>query len=137
MSAGRRIKKRRLELNLSAGELAERIGKDRSTVYRYESGDISKITIDMLFPLAEALETTPAYILGMDSPEANPAKAGVINVGQWAAYASSNEAIVKNMRAWIDEMGQIEFTEDEHQQIIDFAKYLLFKRSLGHGIDSP
>ena len=125
MSAGRRIKKRRLELNLSAGEFAQRIGKDRSTVYRYESGDISRITIDMLFPLAEALETTPAYILGME-----PASTGVINVGPWAAYASSNEAIVKNMRAWMDEMGQIEFTEDEHQQIIDFAKYLLFKRDL-------
>lgn len=125
MSAGRRIKQRRLELNLSAEELAERIDKDRSTVYRYESGDISRITIDMLFPLAEALETTPAYILGME-----PASTGVIKVGDWAAYASRNETIMKNMRTWIDEIGQIEFTEDELQQIMDFAKYLLFKRDL-------
>ena len=33
-SIGERIKKRRVQLGLSAEELGEMIGKDRSTVYR-------------------------------------------------------------------------------------------------------
>ena len=33
---------------MSVDELARRIGKDRSTVYRYENGDISNMPIELL-----------------------------------------------------------------------------------------
>lgn len=39
MSIGQRIKNRRKELKISADELGKRLGKDRSTIYRYEKGD--------------------------------------------------------------------------------------------------
>ena len=69
MNIGSRIKKRRRELGLSADKLAGMIGKDRSTVFRYEKGDIENLPIDILEPIAKALQTTPAYLMGWDGSE--------------------------------------------------------------------
>jgi transcriptional regulator with XRE-family HTH domain len=67
---GDRIKRLRKELGLSADELGKIIGKDRSTIYRYENGDIEKATIDVIPPLAKALKTTPQYLMGWDEKPA-------------------------------------------------------------------
>ena len=70
MIAGERIKRLRKDLGLSADELGKMIGKDRSTIYRYENGDIGKATIDVILRLARALQTTPQYLLGWDKKPA-------------------------------------------------------------------
>lgn len=44
MSIGERIKKRRKELGMTADDLGMAIGKDRTTVYRYEKGVNRKAT---------------------------------------------------------------------------------------------
>lgn len=72
MTIGNRIKLRRQEIGLSVDQLADRIGKNRATVYRYESNDIEKFPLDILEPLAEALCTTPAYLMGWDESSALP-----------------------------------------------------------------
>ena len=36
MNTGDRIKQRRIELGLTADDLAQKIGKSRATIYRYE-----------------------------------------------------------------------------------------------------
>ncbi len=64
MKIGDRIKERRKYLKMSADELGKRLGKDRSTIYRYEKGDIENLPLDILEPIAEALETTPQYLMG-------------------------------------------------------------------------
>lgn len=64
MTVGERIKKRREELNLSASELAKRLGKDRTTIYRYENGFIEDLPISIIEPLAKILKTTPDYLMG-------------------------------------------------------------------------
>lgn len=64
MNIGQRIKERRKELRMSGGELAERIGKNKATLYRYENGEIENLPLDVLKPIAEALSTTPAYLMG-------------------------------------------------------------------------
>lgn len=64
MTTGSRIKARREACGLSADELAERLGKNRATIYRYESDAIENMPAKVLVPLAEALETTPAYLMG-------------------------------------------------------------------------
>ena len=61
---GSRIREKRLELGLTVDELAVRLGKNRATVYRYESNDIENFPISVIGPLAEALHTTPAYLMG-------------------------------------------------------------------------
>lgn len=69
MSIGQRIKARRKELKMSADELGRRLGKDRSTIYRYEKGDIENLPLDILEPIAEALQTTPQYLMGWQSEQ--------------------------------------------------------------------
>ena len=59
MTTGERVKRLRKDLDLSADELGKMIGKDRSTIYRYERGDIETATIDVIPHLARALQTTP------------------------------------------------------------------------------
>lgn len=80
MSIGQRIKGRRLELKLSADELGAMLGKDRSTVYRYENGYIETLPLEVLEPLAKALQTTPQYLMGWEEErQKNDARADVIN----------------------------------------------------------
>ena len=67
MNVGHRMKQRRKELKLSADVVAEKIGVNRSTVFRYEKGDIEKLPIEILEPLSEILRTTPQYLMGWDN----------------------------------------------------------------------
>lgn len=71
MTVGQRIKQRRKELKMSADALGKKLGKDRSTVFRYENGDIEKLPIDILEPIAEALQTTPEYLMGWEKVQKN------------------------------------------------------------------
>lgn len=64
MTTGERIKQRRIELGLSVDEVAEKLGKNRATIYRYESNDIENFPVGTLEPLAKILETTPAQLIG-------------------------------------------------------------------------
>jgi transcriptional regulator with XRE-family HTH domain len=69
MKVGQRIKLRREEIGLSVDELAEMLGKNRATIYRYESNEIEKLPTTVLEPLAKALHTTPAYLMGWEIEE--------------------------------------------------------------------
>ena len=66
MTIGERIKERRTALGLSADDVAEKLNKNRATVYRYESSYIEKLPITVLEPLAKVLQTTPAYLMGWE-----------------------------------------------------------------------
>lgn len=66
MNIGKRIKQRRKELKMSADELGQRLGKDRSTIYRYEKGDIENLPLDILEPIAAVLQTTPQFLMGWE-----------------------------------------------------------------------
>ena len=64
---GELIKELRLEKKMSVEELAKKIGKSRATVYRYENNEIEDLPYTVLNPIAEALGTTPAYLLDWDN----------------------------------------------------------------------
>lgn len=118
MNIGSRIKERRIELKMSADALAKLIGKDRSTVYRYESGGIDKVSSDVLAVLAKALETTPSYLIGLDRAEEQAI----------ADFVSADGVQLRHMEAWYKEFENVRFTDAENRQIIEFAKYLIYKR---------
>ena len=71
MTIGDRIKSRRKHLGMSADDLGKRLGKDRSTIYRYEKGDIENLPLDILEPIAKALGTTPQYLMGWEEVQKN------------------------------------------------------------------
>jgi len=64
MDVGQRIKDCRIKKGLSVDELAEKLKKNRATVYRYENGDIENLPITIIEPIAQALETSPAFLMG-------------------------------------------------------------------------
>ena len=66
-----RIRMLRQKYNISIDDLANKIGKNRATIYRYENGDIENMPTSILKPLAEALHTTPEYLMGWDVNRAN------------------------------------------------------------------
>ena len=65
MTIGKQIRKRRKELKMSVDELARKVGKDRSTIYRYENGDIGNMPLELLMPMVEALQMTPQELLSL------------------------------------------------------------------------
>lgn len=69
MNVGQRIQERRKELKMSVETLANKIGKSRATVYRYENGDIEKLPLDVLMPIATALHVHPAYLMDWEDDE--------------------------------------------------------------------
>ena len=68
------MKDRRKAIGLSAERLAEMLGVSPATIYRYENGDIEKVPGDRLGPIANALQTTPAYLMGWESESSTPSK---------------------------------------------------------------
>lgn len=66
MNVGERIKQRRKDLKMSADELATSVGVSRSTIFRYEKGDIEKVGPDVLKKIADKLIVSPADLMGWD-----------------------------------------------------------------------
>lgn len=66
---GNRIRNRREELGLSQDELGKRLGyKSRSSINKIEL-DQRNLTQSKIKAIADALETTPSYIMGWDEPD--------------------------------------------------------------------
>lgn len=66
MEVYERIKARRIELNLSADDVATALGVSRATVYRYESADIEKLPTQILMPLSSVLRCSPGWLMGWE-----------------------------------------------------------------------
>ncbi len=65
MTTGEKIRTRRKALGMSVDELAAKVGKNRATIYRYES-DAIEMPASMLRPLAEALNVAPDDLMDWD-----------------------------------------------------------------------
>ena len=66
MTVGSRIREFRKRLGLSVDDVAEKLKKNRATIYRYESDDIENLPAPILEPLAKVLQTTPAELMGWE-----------------------------------------------------------------------
>lgn len=123
MSIGERIKTRRKELGMSAETLAEKIGKSPATVYRYERGDISGVDSKVLLPIADALGTTPGYLMGWDEI--------ADNLGSDSPAAKKLQEIKRQFKSpMIEEMVQAmqRMTLKEQKKMIEMGKVLFPER---------
>lgn len=110
MTIGKQISKRRKELNMSMAELAKKVGKDRSTIYRYENGDIENFPLGLLCPIAEALETTPQELMP-------------------TTIVTSNEWLSKRAEEWFNATDRYEFSDEEVRLFHEIANYLITNRN--------
>lgn len=113
MSTGERIKAQRRRIGMNADTLAERIGMSRSTIFRWEKGDIEKIDAHDLVKIAHVLNTSDAYLLGfIDDPDA------------MVSYKSESSGPVSEQRARFVAMAE-QFPEELIPIAVQFLKTLL------------
>ena len=65
MNVGERMRAIRKQKQMSADELARKIGVSRSTIFRYEKGDIEKVPIEIVAKVADALDIKPEQLMGL------------------------------------------------------------------------
>lgn len=63
-SIGRRLRKLRLEQELTLEDISKKVGVTKATINKYESGIVKNIKRDTIEKLAEALCTSPEYLMG-------------------------------------------------------------------------
>ena len=131
MNTGDRIKQRRLELGLSADELALRIGKSRATIYRYENGDIENMPTPILEPLAKALYTTPAQLMGWEMDDGD--------IGN-AFMADSLEDEIDSMKSFSPSeknhfKAYINLMEINRKKVDNYTKQLLSIQQMENDVD--
>lgn len=66
---GQRIRDRRIALELTPDELGKRVGVGASTVRKWETGYIKDMRSDKIQKVADALDVTPAYLMGWDESQ--------------------------------------------------------------------
>lgn len=125
MSVGKRIKERRNELQMSVDELATKLNKNRATIYRYEKGEIENLPIDILEPLAKALNTTPQYLMGWNKQSSGMRMAEGDNESM---YFSVSEKSVKHVAIWHGTFGMDAFTDEEFEKLLEYAKFIKLLR---------
>lgn len=178
MSIGEKIKFLRTQQGMSIDELATKLGKNRTTVYRYENGDIENLPLDALKPLAEILKTSPAYLMGWENkPNEDVATVGDlirliriqqnmtveeyskkigINPDKLRMYESGERYIpisvinmiadyyrlsiskvtnrfengirLERFKVWAENFNHLDFTDEEHDKIVEYAKFLIHMR---------
>jgi len=64
VKTGKLIKELRTELGMTQTQLADKIGSVQCTIAQYENGS-SKLSVDILMNVAQALETSADYLLGL------------------------------------------------------------------------
>lgn len=135
MTTGKRIRDRRIELGLSVPELAALLGKNRATVYRYESDDIESVPAKVISELAKALSTTPAYLMGWTDDsydyESDPdsrfdeipqawmhawLSEGLSSKEIWARYQSLNESSLDEHLAPKARTDVRDYAKNEHEK---------------------
>lgn len=62
-----RLYERRKELGLTLEEVGKIVGVSKSTVKKWETGDIENMKRDKIALLAKALQVSPLYIMGIDA----------------------------------------------------------------------
>lgn len=67
MEMGERIKERRLAMNLTQEELAQKLGLQKSAIAKYENGRVENIKRSVISKMADILECTPSYLMGWET----------------------------------------------------------------------
>ena len=69
MDIGKRIKELRLAKGMTLEELGNKVGVGKSTVRKWETGIIENMRRDKIIKVANALDCTVSYLLGMENEE--------------------------------------------------------------------
>ncbi len=63
---GQRIRSKRLEYNLTMEELAEKIGANKSSISKWEAGEVDNIKRIYIAKMAQIFHCKPSWLMDMD-----------------------------------------------------------------------
>lgn len=121
MNIGERIKNLRKERGLSVDFVAEKLNKNRATIYRYESNEIENLPISILEPLAKLLGTTPAYLIGCE--EKTDIKVSQDEKHLIEIYEKLNDIGKREATKRIEELTHIPIYSNAENQEYNFAAH--------------
>ena len=98
----KRIKDLRLEKGLTLEQVGNLVGVGKSTVRKWETGMIANMKRDKIASLAQALGTTPAYLMG------------------WKETTNNEQ---NKLISLIEQL-----TDEETEELSNFVDYLISKR---------
>lgn len=76
MTTAERIKEKRLALGLTQEELGEKLGLQKSAIAKYENGRVENIKKSVLLKMAEELNCSLSYLMGLEEEENKPCEIG-------------------------------------------------------------
>lgn len=103
MTIQEKIKTRRTELGMSQAELADKIGKSRGFISKIERHLIAPVSYETIKNLANALDTTPEYLMNWYKPD-EPTT--VEDVDKWDAEYNPNGKLADEVRLIEDVQNQ-------------------------------
>lgn len=120
------IKSRRLELGLTQQELADRCHADRTTVGKWESGDIINIKRDKLQLLSKALNISHLVLLGVE--EYVPCEINEIIIYDTIYGDTLGNQITKIKNPYPDKDGQFFGVQVQHPIFFNGYCYAIFDK---------
>ena len=107
MIRGDRIHDLRAAHGMTMETLGKKIGVSKATIKRYENGIIQNVPSDKIEAIAEALETTPEYLMG------------------WEAQENKDDITDQDLAAFAQEFSRL--PEEKQKQVLDYMRFLLSK----------
>ncbi|WP_289102164.1 helix-turn-helix domain-containing protein [uncultured Fusobacterium sp.] len=101
---GEKLKKRRLELNLTLEEVGNIVGVAKSTVRKWETGAIENMKSDKISLLAKALQVSPAFIMGLENTE---------------PHISKEQQLINTISNYLNENSQVTLSEIKRGNKVD------------------
>lgn len=75
MNLSEKIRYLRIQKGMTQAELAEKLNTTKQTIGKYENQVVTNLPLNRIQELADALDTTPAYLMGWG--EEKPAEGGL------------------------------------------------------------
>ncbi|MBE9387877.1 helix-turn-helix domain-containing protein [Vagococcus salmoninarum] len=109
------LKEKRLSKGLSAEKLGKTVGVNKTTIYRYEKGEIEKMPMEVANKLSTALDINPLYIIGLSE---NPKIDKLPNSNIHSIYNQLNEPNQAKVYNFAEKT-----LEEQNTNVIDLREY--------------
>ena len=115
---GKRLKALRKTRKMTQEELADEMGISKTSVVNYEGGT-RKVPLELIIKFAEYFNVSMDELMGIN----------VTNQDREHMIFSNNPRMIEATNRWYTEVGVVDFTSKELDELIHFTKYLVWKRN--------
>ena len=111
MNIGDKIRQLRETNGMTLEELGDKVGVGKSTVRKWETGMIANMRRDKILKVAQALGTTPDYLMGWEKPAEDEAEKLADMVGD------------RKLTSYIEKISQLDDADKE--KIYSYIDYII------------